>query len=316
MKNITLASGLAIALISVGLVVGCGGGGSSGDSGGAEAALDTQSIDKLGRNVAELIPGCVYTGETLATTLNIRDVRAYRAVYDSVVKPDSTIKKTREAVNETVNGSCGGTMTTVGTHDNGDTDAVYTFANYCTGDGTNQTTLNGTANVVMDGDPSPDGPVIKSVIMSTGNSGISTTTVAGGETTTQTLYLNNLKYTVGNPTSTLTITELKTISSEDGTYRVTNVNIEQSGDPETGTIQVKNATYYDPEIGAVSISTSVIPLGDTATGTASITVTGSSGSPVTFTSTDANKGLFSVIQDGKTVGKLDCSTLDDSGELL
>jgi len=102
MKNITLASGLAIALISVGLVVGCGGG-SSGDSGGA--TLDTQSIDKLGRNVAELIPGCVYTGEALAATLDVRDLTAYRAVYDIVVKSDSTTKKMREAVNETVNGS-------------------------------------------------------------------------------------------------------------------------------------------------------------------------------------------------------------------
>jgi len=31
----------------------------------------------------------------------------------------------------------------------------------------------------------------------------------------------------------------------------------------TGTVQIKNATYYDPDIGAVSISTSAIPMGDT-----------------------------------------------------
>lgn len=309
MKNITLVSGLVIAAMSIGLVVGCGGS-SSEPSGGGSAALDTQSIDKLGKNAAEIIPGCVYTGETVATTLDVDKMVAYRVVFDNVVTPDNTLKKTREAVNETVNGSCGGTMTTVGTHDNGDTDAVYTFTNYCTGDGTNQTTLNGTADVVMDGDPSPDGPVMKSVTISTGSSGISTTTVAAGETSTETVYLDTLKYTVGTPSS-FTAKEIKVVSSMDGTYRLTNVNIEQNGDTETGTVQIKNATYYDPDIGAVSISTSAIPMGDTASGAASITVT-SSGSPVTFTSTDANSGLFTVTQDGKTVGALDCSTLDES----
>jgi len=85
---------------------------------------------------------------------------------------------------------CGGTMTTAGTHD--------------------------------DGDPSPDGLVIKSVTISTGGSGISTTTVAAGETTTETVYLDTLKYTVGTPSS-FTAKEIKVVSSEDGTYRVTNV---------------------------------------------------------------------------------------------
>ena len=312
MKNVTLASGLAIALISAGLVIGCGS--SSDDSGGATAALDAASIDKLGRNVAELIPGCVYTGEALATVLDVRDLTAYRAVYDNVVKPDRAIKKTRELNGSPVEGSCGGTMTETGTHDNGDTDAVYAFANYCTGDGTNSTTLNGTISVFQDGTPSADGPVIESVTASTGSSGITTTTKVDGDTTTQTLYLTNLKYTVGNP-SILTITELKTVSSEDGTYRVTNVNIEQNGDLGTGTVQIKNATYYDPDIGAVSISTSAIPMGDTASGTASITVTSSGSSPVTFTSTDANKGLFTLTQDGETVGGLDCSALDELDDI-
>ena len=319
MKNIKLSSKFAIILIGTGLLIGCGssGGTSSNDRESADTKLDRQNIDKLGVNVAEIIPGCVYTGETLSTTLDVQTLIAYKALYSSITNDGKVIEKAgqEKSVDKLFQGSCGGTMKSVGTDDNGDINAVYTFNNYCTGDTSESTTLNGTANVYQDGEPSDSGSVLKSLAISTGSEGITTTVVVAGESITQKLYLKDFKYTVGTPKSTLTIKELKLDSSADGTYRVTDVNIEQGGDLGAGTVQIKNATYYDPEIGAVSVSTSLIPLGGTSTATVSITIKGNSGNPVTFTSTDENKGLFSVSQDGKSVGKLDCSILDDADAL-
>jgi len=304
MKRIVLASSLMVGIVGIGLLVGCGGGGSSDNSdninnGGSSAALDTRSVETVGQNIAELVPGCVFTSNTVATTLNMHNVRAYKAVYSTLNTP---VKQTRQAGGGgTIQGTCGGTMTTSGSESN----MQFTFNDYCTGGENIQTTINGTLNATMTMQGTGENQTLQSASLSTGSSGITTTTVENGITTTESLYLDALQYTAGNP-NRLTINELKISSTEEGTYRLTNVDINQYGDPETGTVEIKSATYYDPEIGAVTLSTSQLPMGENATGPGSITIS-RNGQSARFTTDDISTGKFDVVQNGKTIGALDCS---------
>lgn len=305
MKKISLTktSGFLITMIGMGVMIGCGGGSSSSSSSGGStssgganpATLDTRNVNLLGQNAAQLIPGCVYNSNSVSTVLNDHNIKAYRAVYSSIIKP----KKNTRDVGDTgpVPGSCGGTMQQSGSG----TNMQYQFNNYCTGDENTKVTLNGSIQVSM----VQQGETIKSVSASTGSAGLTAITVENGTTSTEKLYLNGFKYTDGDP-STLTINELKIDSTEDGTYRVTDVNIVQKGDEETGTVQIVSATYYDPEVGAVTVSTSEIPMSDDATGSASITIT-SQGQTATFTADDANTPVFKVSANGQQVGTLDCT---------
>jgi hypothetical protein len=304
MKRIVLASSLLIGMVGVGLLVGCGGGGSNDKSnnnnnGNSSAALDMRSVETVGQNIAELVPGCVFTSNTVATTLNMHNVRAYKAVYSTLTTP---VKQTRQAgQGGTMQGTCGGTITTSGTESN----MQFTFNNYCTGGENIHTTINGTLSATINMQGSGENQVLQSASVSTGSAGIKTTTVENGIQTTESLYLNALEYTAGNP-NRLTINELKITSTEEGTYRLTNVEINQYGDPETGTVEIKSATYYDPEIGAVTLSTSQLPIGENATGPGSFTIS-RNGESATFKTNDISSAKFDVVQNGKTIGALDCS---------
>lgn len=305
MKKTTLASALVISMIGMGLFIGCGGGGSNNDSndngngGSVSKALDTRGVETVSQNIAEIIPGCVFTSNSVATTLDIHNIRAYKAVYSAIAKP---ARRARVAAqNQEIQGSCGGTMTTSGTQGN----MQIAFNNYCTG-GTNiKTTINGQLNASVTMTGQGENQELSSASLSTGSAGITTTTVEDGQTTTESLYLDALQYTAGNP-NRLTINELKVNSPEEGTYRLTNVEVNQYGDTETGTVEIKSATYYDPEVGAVTLSTSKLPMGDTATGPGSFTIS-KNGQSATFTTDDVNSGKFDVVQNGKKIGALDCS---------
>jgi len=306
MKKITLASSLVIGLIGAGLFIGCGGGGSSssdnnnnGGGGSPSAALDTRSVETVSQNIAEIIPGCVFTSSSTATTMDLHNLTAYKAVYSAITMPAT--HSARAVQNQTIPGECGGDMIVSGTEPN----IQIAFNNYCTGGQNITTTINGqlSASVTLTG--TGDNQELTSASLSTGSTGITTTTVENGQTTTESLYLNALQYTAGDPNK-LTINELKIDSPEEGTYRLTNVTINQYGDPQTGTVEIKSATYYDPEVGAVTLSTSKLPMGDTATGPGSFTIS-RNGQSATFTTEDVNSGKFDVIQNGKKIGALDCS---------
>lgn len=301
MRKITLVSAIAATVLGMGLIVGCGSSGSSDNNGNNGAALDTRSVETVSQNIAELIPGCVFTSNSAASVMNLRTMNSYKAVYSDIVSLKQK-KATRGVEGGTYNGSCGGTVTTSGT----DTNMQIVFNNYCTGDAAMHTTIQGTlsASVTMSGEGEDAEPV--SITASTGSGGIKTTTVENGTTTTETLYLNGFNYDGRGDPKKLTVTEFKIVSSAEGTFRLTNVVVNQYGDPETGTVEVKNATYYDPEIGAVSLSTSRLPMQEDATGPGWVKIS-RNGQSATFTTDDVSSGKFDVEQNGQKIGALDCS---------
>ncbi len=307
MKKIVLAGTLAAGIVSMGLMIGCGGSSSGGADNGngnpsSSAALDTRAIETMSGNIAELIPGCVFTSNNAATTLNPQSLQAYCAVYSTITEKRTSKSSRGVGTTEPVPGSCGGTMTFNGTENNGE----YVFANFCNGSENVKTTINGSIKLSVQMQGSGDDEELKSASVSTGSSGITATVVDHGQTSTESLYLDSLQYTAGNP-NRLTIKEFKVISDKEGTYRLTDVAINQYGDPETdGTVEVESATYYDPKEGAVTLSTSKLPMNDTATGPGWFKLS-RNGSEALFTTNNVQSGKFDVEQNGKKIGSLDCS---------
>lgn len=301
MKKLTFLQGIMCVVVGMTLM-GCGGGGDS-DSSSSKVEMTEETVDKLGENAATALPGCEYTSENVATVQKM-DMLAYKTVTETIKKEKKELPLTKETINESDVGECGGSYTVTGEHDNGDTDVTYLFDNFCSG----SATLNGSAHVYVDGTPSDDGPVTDSIEISTGSSGMTLQATVDGTTTTQSLYLDDAKWT---SSGSVTADEIRTTSTE-GTFTVSNLDIAYNETAET--LQVNNATYSDPEVGDVTIKSSAIPTGDTATGSATLTVTGSDGT-ATFTSTDVSTGLFTAsLPDGTTVGALDCSGLAAEAE--
>jgi hypothetical protein len=291
----------------MGLVIGCGG--SSGDSNdgnnidGNHAALDTRSVETVGQNIAELIPGCVFTSNDTVSVMSTHTVESYRALYNDL----TTLKERKHSRvvgsgQASYPGSCGGTMTTTGT----DTNMQIVFNDYCTGDATIHTTVKGSLNASFTMSGSGEDAELTSITASTGSGGIQTTTVENGTTTTETLYLNNFRYNGTSNPKKLTITEFKIVSSAEGTFRLADVDVNMYGDTETGKVEVKNATYYDPEVGAVTLSTSQLPIQADATDPGWIKIS-RNGQNATFRTDDFSSGKFEVEQNGQKIGALDCS---------
>ena len=291
MKKIVLASGLVVGMIGMGLLIGCGGGGSS-EPEVAAANLDSRGVDNLGQNIGDLIPGCVYNSSGVAGLLDDQNTKLYRMLYSNIVHP----KQTR-AGSVPTNGSCGGTMQQSGT----DASMTYQFTNYCTGDASgDHVTVNGSVHVSV----TKDGDEIKSLSASTGSSGLTAVTVEDGQTRTDKVYLNGFRFTAGDPT-VMSLNELKIASSVEGTYWVKDVYIEQHGDSDTGTVQIVRAVYIDPNVGAVSISTTPISLSDEEDQTVTITVT-SQGQTALLRSRTGT-AIFDVLKDDQQIGTLDCT---------
>ncbi len=308
MKKIMLATTLVASLTGMGMLIGCGGSSSGSADNSANsptpstAALDTRAIENIGSNIAKIIPGCVFTSNAAATIPDMQKLTAYRAVYSAVTKPQST-KKSRALENtQPINGSCGGTMTFTGS----DTDGEYVFNNFCNGSENVKTTINGSVHLSVTMQGTGDNQELKSASVSTGSGGISAVVVDHGQTTQEKLYLNQLNYTAGNP-NRLTIKEFRLDSTEEGTYKLTDVAINQYGDPDTdGTVEVEHATYYDPKEGPVTLTTSKVPVGADASGPGWFTLS-RNGQKATFTTDDIQSGKFDVEQNGKKIGALDCS---------
>lgn len=311
MKKTTLISSLLIGLIGTALLIGCGGGGSKSKSdsssmnqnnegnGGTthSAILDTRSVERVSTNITEIIPGCVFTSNNVATTMDIHNLKAYTTVYAAITTP----RLSRADQEQRTPGSCGGELIMGGSAE----DMKITFDKYCSGSEGIKTTIDGQLNAKITMTDSDENPQIVSASISTGKDGITTTTVENGQTSTESLYLSALHYTAGDP-NTITIDELKINSPEDGVYRLTNVQINQYGDSQTGSMEIKNATYYDPEVGAVTLSTSKLPIGENATGSGSFTIS-KDGQSATFVTDDIDSAKFDVVQNDKKIGVLDCS---------
>ncbi len=296
-KLIAIGTTVAIA----GIVIGCGG--------DTLATLTAEDVDTIGSNAAKALPGCEYNSADVAVSSPMgafyHDV--YQEEIDKLIQRKLAVPLGR-TVHEVKAGTCGGTLTTDGTHENGNEDLTYTYDNYCSGDDTKQTVVDGVASVQKDQTPTPSGPELNSATINT--EGLTTTNKANGRTTTQTVVMTNVVYTAakdGAP-ATLKAEKIKATNDDGKAYEFTNVNVEMkdasAGQPAT--MEVKSGTYSDPDTGSVSITTTPIAYGDGATGSGTITVKGSEGT-AEFKTTDVSTGKFSATMDGKPVGALDCS---------
>ncbi len=323
MKGLKISALLVSSLLSLSFVlVGCG---SSSSDGGASSssALKAEDVEVLGKNAASMLPGCVYSSENSLAPSRTRSIALEVFLNNYVLK--DRIKTTHSAravtrderdIDETASGSCGGVMHTTGKHSNGNDDTLIEFKNYCTGNGSTQTTMNGFMSVYNDGHPTDNGPVSDKLKVSTKGDGLEIVSVDGSETTNSKLEIDDLVAEYGNPggeatqsrPNTLKVDRIR-VTDREGVYDMKNISM-VSYDGATGSVtQVVNVTYVDPDIGSVSVSTT--PMNN---GKGSITVT-SGGNSVIFTDSSGD-GLFSANYNGEEVGALDCPVLAETADSI
>ena len=329
-----LSTGLAFSMLS-----GCGGGGSSSSTTtaptGADAEITSSVAETLAVNAAQALPGCSFSSETtvtpsssvvtmyLATAKVMIDDRAAAASVNS-----ATVRAT--TIDESSAGNCPiadpGTFTVTGSHDDGVDDVTYTFTNYCLGDDVDNVTVNGTADVKAVGVPSDAGPIPQYTTVSTGTGGITVVEKSTEGTFTHSAILDDYKYTYGNGDDGATLASPSTLTADtlsivdgrsDGTFSVSGVNVgTYYNDASEVVLDIENISYTDPDSGVVNVSSSPIVINDSGvliSGT--ITVSGTNGSEMTMTLSDAVENGFNVLYDGGTVGVMDCSGLSSGGLL-
>ena len=302
---------------SLAFMTACGGGGGSSDDGSSLAEVDADAVDTLGGNLARATPGCDYTSDTVATgASDPAEIIAYRALVTSI-KQNSTAARNsaRESdYTDTITGDCGGTVDISGEHDAGDDDLTVSFSNFCTGETTGDNAVaNGTISIFVDGTSTESGPEVEALGISTGSSGVTVVSTVEGETSNNSLFIDDLDVQIDDPNEPSNITidadEIAVTDAGDE-FRVTNMSMainDASGSP---TMTINGVTYYDPEIGAVKVSSTGLPLDPEVSAPATITVSGADGSSATFYSDDVSTGMFIARDaDGNSLGALDCSGL-------
>ncbi len=271
-------------------------------------SLSSESVDLLARNAAVIIPGCSYTSENSIVFLSTNDALTYKTIIRSLIdKKDESKPIKRTAINETLTGNCGGNASLTGDENNGDRSLVIVLNNYCTNNGDDKTVINGTMNVFVDSDVVDGETTIKGVTASTLGNGLSIATTVDNQTVNETIKLTNFSATIGNQNS-ITADNISVVSSENGTYQILNLNIITYTNNDISYLQVVSSTYIDPDIGSVSLTTTPIVTSGNATSSATITVSNGDNSAI-FTSSDSKTGYFNLIQNGKTIGALDCYSL-------
>lgn len=311
MKSCYLKS---LSVLAVLLLTACGGGG-GGSSSTELVTLDTETINKLGSNMATATPGCDYTSETVATATYLPGaVESYRSLIDTMKKRQPLAARNASKVSNYATsevGNCGGTFVITGEHDNGDDDLTVTYTNFCNSTVSGaQTVTNGVASLFYDGHATDDGPVLDRILVSTGVDGVSVVSTVDGETSTDTVYIDGFELSEGE-TSGTTIKANKISVDDDGhEFKVTEMSISITDDSESSVLQIDSLVYHDPDSGAVKISTSALPLDAASSGSATITITGADGTSATFTADDLSVGLFTARDtDGNVIGALDCTGL-------
>ncbi len=313
MKHYYLPTLTAISVIAL---TACG---SSGESDSLNlTVLNKDTIDKFGTNVADAVPGCDYTSDTVATTTyQPKAIMAYRDLIDTM-KQRSVASRNANRVSDYADeliGDCGGTMVITGEHDNGNDDLTYTYTNFCNGDDPeNKTVMNGVFTVFLDGHPTDSGPVVDKTLISTENSGVSVKSTIDSEVSTNTVYVDNLELS-GDDSSTNTIKADKIRVDDDGKdFIASDLSLVVTENGDTTSMQINSITYQDPDNGAVKISTSAIPVDSDSSSAATITVIGADGTSATFKADDISTGLYTAKDsEGNVVGALDCTGLASGG---
>lgn len=319
-RSILLISGCMMSAL---LAVHCG----DGDSKPPLATLDSHNAEALAQHVGQGVPGCDFVSSAPARAAvqqdpgvlpGIKAAFTLLAAKATVRDPANRMAKAAAYdINEEIQGECGGSFATTGTHDSGTTSLTIAFNDYCMPALDGDMVVSGSMAVVQAGHPSDTGPVMEEIRLSTKGNGIVVTETTEGQTRTHRLVADNLKYSMGNPGGTasaaapdvLTIKRLKI--SEDGQdmYDLQDVRISTWPVDEEMAVQIDKATYTDSAIGAVTLESDTMIIGESWQG--ALTITGDDGTSMTVTPDPSGDGLFALTQDGASIGTLDCTSLAD-----
>ncbi|WP_299872598.1 hypothetical protein [uncultured Cocleimonas sp.] len=314
--------------LTLGLVVGCGGGSSSDESDPALAELSPETGDIMANNVSKALPGCTYTSAdaVLAARSNEDLLVLYKSTIDeyaSKAKDDLSARTiSARDINEEYQGNCAvpGSYSIVGTHDDGVDDVTYTFTNYCILVEGGSSTLNGVLDVDNVGVPSDIGPIPQNTAVSTGSSGLQIAEQTGeGAIYNHVAKIDNLLYNYGNGFADPIVTapnklEANSIVIVDGRdnkeFNVSNVKISGYTDGVNDIIKIEGTTYKDPDTGSINISTTDLQIDENGVLiSGSITATGSDGSTMVMNPSATVDNAFDVVVGEQMLGVMDCSNL-------
>ncbi len=314
--------------LTLGLVVGCGGGSSGSDEPDpALAELSPETGEIMANNVSKALPGCTFVSADAVLPRSNKDLLVlYKKTideYTSKAQNDlNTPALSAREINEEYQGNCAvpGSYTIVGSHDDGVDDVTYTFMNFCIVVEGGSSTLNGVVDVDNVGVPSAIGPIPQNTAVSTGSSGLQ----IAERTEEGTIYnhvakIDNLLYTYGNGNegaiesapSKLEADSLNIVDGRDNKeFTVSNVKISRYSDGVNDVLQIDGATYKDPDSGSVNISTTDLKIDENGVLiSGAITATGSDGSTMVLNPSASVDNAFDVVVGEQMLGVMDCSNL-------
>jgi hypothetical protein len=315
MRHLKLMLVLMLAGVGLSLLVGCGSGGTSDATVTQTAQLSPQNVNNFVESVSNEI-GCSYTETQSApllrgenTFLPIKKVFIEVSDMLKIQGVDTSNLRKEFRKTQTVNGECGGTITTVTSADG--KSVSYSFVDYCNeSSGGTQSIVNGGIAISTSASGgsvtvgfSTSSPLnMKSVNPNTNERVDVTLAISGGS-----FYSSDGSFTLEDEgTSSSKILTISSISIKDNvsgeSYSFQNVRVNMNGSSTTFT-----ASYTDPDLGVVTISSN----GDLNTKNGSITISGANGQSAVITSS-STEGIFNVTSDGSTLGVMDCSTVSTS----
>lgn len=291
------------------MIAACGGGdGSSGPTynGVRTQAILTQQNDK---DFAETSFGDSGVGNAFASAESNQSggsslqnmVQNFRNITNNIepANLNSDLSLTAEAINETTNGTCGGTQVISG--DANQTTGVFSgsivFNNYCDADGT----VNG--SVTFNGSIAPDGSVSS---MSMHFNSLSFVSQGGS-------MVMNGTATVSSSGSTDTI--VMTMDFQDSTnqiYRIENLSIQSTmvfASPSSYESVIFSGRVYHPEHGYVTLETLspvITDVGATSPRSGTVVMHGAN-SKSTFTVFDTNNYTLTVETNGVSEAPKNCT---------
>ena len=323
-------------------VIRCGGGSSGG--GGAppeniqytgkttQAVITEENVNEIVGTVGTLIPGC---GNSRSSSLPLSLVKSVKSAMN---RPPSvrTFSRmvfarliSRNAVDYPVSGTCGGTVTVTGSHDNATTIGDVTFSDFCTDDfSSDDTKINGSISFTDRGSQGFAGPVREELTASTGQLSVESGADAAS------VAFSNFSYDVGTAGQaprllTPDIVSLGTLLWQDeNTGEVSKIEdfqvklYESCYDicpisfPDDVYMQVNSGRVYEPEAGYVNIKTPVgSPLvintdGELVSG--GLELKGAEEQSVALSMDVQETGVLSVSMGDRSVSEIDlnCSDID------
>ena len=338
MKHLTRIKTYASIGLTLGLLVGCGGGSSDGVSSSSLAEITPETGELMAKSVSEALSGCKFvtlaeragTAErperNVSAELFAETTRQINAAKLNMLK--NIVMRTRglsarEDINQTFEGTCPtspGNYTIIGTHDDGVDDNEITFNGFCFGSAEEYIALNGKLIAKNVGEPSPTGPIPQYSEMSTNDSGLEITEKSSEGTFNHLVKVVGFKQTFGNGDDDPTEAKPNTIEADSILIRNGRKNNEFNGsDIDLATYDsgedeihiINNITFKDPDNGTVRLSSTPMAIDDDGKfKSGSLTATGASGSSATLSPKVGGNNEFTAEIGGEKVGDLNCSELD------